>query len=63
MSESFTDRDASVLLQLLHKYMEDFAPDLPVTIPALAEDLAMSQDVTTDRDDYYRNQIEALWNA
>lgn len=58
----FTDRDCEELLQLLHKYLHDTdtlqggLEDL--TITALAEDLAMSMDYTTDNADRYRREIE-----
>lgn len=59
----FTDQESRQLLMLLHKYGENYTPDLPQTIPALAEDLAMSQDVTDDASDYHRREIEMIWDA
>lgn len=54
----FDDNDARELLRLLHKYVENYTPDLPQTIPALAADLAMSMDRTTNEDDRMRVEIE-----
>jgi hypothetical protein len=54
----FSDEEARELLTLLHKYVENYTPDLPQTIPALAADLAMSMDTTTDEDDRMRQEIE-----
>lgn len=61
MNEEFDDRDALNLLKLLHKYQESFAPDLPQTIPALAEDLAQSMDVTTDYADQLSREVQEAW--
>lgn len=33
------DREAKKLLAMLHKYVTEYAPDIPQTIQALAEDL------------------------
>ena len=59
----FTEQDSRQLLMLLHKYALTYIPDLPQTIPALAEDLAMSQDVTDDASDFHRREIEMLWTT
>jgi len=56
----FTDSDSRQMLHLLHRYCEEFWPDIPVTIPALAEDLAMSLDETSDEDDRAYREIEQL---
>ena len=61
--EEFTDNDGRKLLYLLYKYMKNYAPDLPIHVPALAADLAMSQDVTDDLSDEYRREIEEEWNV
>lgn len=61
--EEFTDNDAQRLLELLRKYAEAYAPDLPQTIPAMAEDLAMSMDVTSDLADRCRVYLEAVWTV
>jgi hypothetical protein len=55
----FTDHDAEQLLEMLHKYVMAYTPDIPQTIPALAEDLAMGMDVTTDYVDRLRVEIES----
>jgi len=55
-----TDREALDLLRLLHQYIVEFQPDIPVTIPALAEDLAMLMDVTSDEADQLRRDIEEI---
>lgn len=47
----FTDDESRQLLRLLHKYVMAFAPDIPQTIAALAEDLAMSMDRTRESDE------------
>lgn len=47
----FDDTDSRMLLMLLHKYVQKFAPDIPQTISGLAEDLTMSMDRTTDEDE------------
>jgi len=57
----FDENDTRELLRLLHKYQKSFAPDLPQTIPALAEDLAMSLDETSAIDDLRRQEIEMAW--
>jgi hypothetical protein len=44
---------------MLHKYVMAYTPDIPQTIPALAEDLAMGMDVTTDYVDRLRVEIES----
>lgn len=54
-----TDYEALQLLTLLHQYVTEYAPDIPQTISALAEDLAMSMDRTSDAADELRQQIEA----
>lgn len=54
----FSDDEGRELLKLLHKYVENYAPDLPQTIPALAADLAMSMDKATNEDDRMRREIE-----
>lgn len=61
MPEDFTDQDSRMLLMLLHKFAITYAPDFPQTIPALAEDLAMSQDITDDASDFHRREIERVW--
>lgn len=62
LREGFTEQDSRQLLMLLHKFAVSYEPDLPQTISALAEDLAMSQDVTDDASDYHRRNIEVLWS-
>lgn len=57
-----TDEEIRQLLKLLHKYQEEYAPDLPQTIPALAEDLAQSLDRTSDEDDLLSIGIQEAWN-
>lgn len=55
-----TDAKALQLLILLHRYVY-FAGDQPsddITISALAGDLAMSMDVTSDQADFLRKEIE-----
>jgi len=61
--EEFTDIDAEQLLHLLHRYVTTYTPDLPQTIPAMAEDLAMSMDETTDLADKCRREIEQAYYA
>lgn len=56
-----TDDEARQLLKMLHKYIMFYAPDIPQTIPAMAADLAMSMDVTTDEDDKMRREIEECY--
>lgn len=51
MTDEFDDTDGRNLLRLLHKYVREFAPDIPQTISALAEDLAMSMDRTRVEDE------------
>jgi len=53
----FDDTDSRMLLKLLHKYVLEFAPDIPQTISALAEDLAMSMDRTSDEDERLAQEI------
>lgn len=53
----FSDNDARLLLQLLHKYAMNFEPDVPVKVEHLAEDLVQSLDRTTDRDDEMYQEI------
>jgi hypothetical protein len=60
MDEGFTDDDSRKLLNLLHAYVINYAPDIPQTIPALASDLAESLDETDDLADSQRMEIEAL---
>lgn len=55
---SMDDNESRQLLTLLHKYVEAYTPDLPQTIPALAEDLAMGMNPTTNEDDRMRVEIE-----
>jgi len=43
------DMEARFLLQLLHKYVKAYAPDIPQTILALAEDLVQSTSEPYDR--------------
>lgn len=54
------DREVLELLRLLHKYIVAYSPDIPQTIPALAEDLAMSLDHTSVEADQMRADIEGL---
>jgi hypothetical protein len=56
-----TDEEARQLLTLLHKYIMEYVPDIPQTIPAMAADLAMSMNVTTDEDDRMRQEIEECY--
>lgn len=58
----FTDNDSRQLLTLLYRYQQEFLPDLPQTIPALAEDLAMSLDITSDQDDMMQREVCAAWD-
>jgi hypothetical protein len=58
MTEEISDVECAELLRLLHKYVVSYAPDIPQTISAFAEDLAMSQDVTSNESDRYRREIE-----
>lgn len=57
--EEFTDADAIAMLRLIRKYVANYAPDIPQTLDALVEDLAMSMDVTTDEADAIRQEIGA----
>jgi len=63
MPREFTDAHSRQLLRLLDQYQEEFAPDLPQTIPALAEDLAMSLDETSNEDDKMRQDICQAWEG
>lgn len=63
MNEEFDDRDSLNLLRLLDKYQKCFAPDLPQTVSALAEDLAMSMEPTSDEADQLRQEIEIAWQT
>lgn len=47
-----TDADTFKLLELLAQYGVEYTPDVPLTVPALAEDLAttMSRDNKTTAD-------------
>jgi len=56
--EEISDAECRMLLVLLHKYVVSLSPDIPQTIPALAEDLAMSQDRTSDEDERMYLEIE-----
>lgn len=56
-----SDDSVRRLLQLLYQYLEDYDPDLPQTIPALAEDLSMSLDRTSDEDDRMSREIQERW--
>ena len=40
MGEGLTDEQAMELLTLLHRYIKEYAPDIPQTIKQLALDLA-----------------------
>ena len=53
----WTDVDSRALLVLLYKYQQEFLPDLPQTIPALAEDLAQSLDTTYDKAGHMMREI------
>jgi hypothetical protein len=60
------DEDAIKLLRLLHKYVMNYKPDLPQTIPALAEDLAipLSMDsASLDEAQGMSSEIEEAYNA
>lgn len=50
VTTEFTDRDASELIRLLQKYAVNYSPDLPQTIPALAEDLVDTQFSVSEQD-------------
>lgn len=60
---TMNDNEARELLRLLHMYVNESGIDLPQTVPAMAEDLAMSLDVTDDASDMYRREIEMAYNA
>jgi hypothetical protein len=61
-----TDADALKLLELLAQYGVNYAPDVPLTVPALAEDLAATMDAPL-RDPVdikaleYLGQIRRIW--
>lgn len=56
-----TNTECEQLLELLHKYVTEYSSGSPnMEISELAEDLAMSMDVTTDRADFLRSEIERL---
>ena len=60
MEDYMSDREALDLLRLLYRYVY-FAGDQPsddITISALAEDLAMSMDETSEEADQLRREIE-----
>lgn len=50
-ASDFSDYDARELLRLLHKYVENYEPDIPIEVEHLASDLVQSLDETRDEDD------------
>lgn len=60
MPEFMTDAECEELLRLLHKYVTEYGSCSNMTVSEMAEDLAMSMDVTTDAADQYRREIEAI---
>jgi hypothetical protein len=57
----FSDNDARLLLQLLHKYVTHYDPDVPPQVEHLAGDLAQSLDVTSDEDDRMYQEIANIY--
>lgn len=57
MTDEFTDNDSRQLLRLLHKYVTNYEPDVPVKVEHLAEDLVQSLDVTSNEDDAMYQEI------
>lgn len=53
------DHDSEQLLLLLDKYVSAYDTSADMTIEDLTEDLAMSMDVTSDRADSARANIQA----
>lgn len=53
-----TDHEALTLLQLLAKYVTEYDSCADMKISEMAEDLAMSMDVTTEEADELRRTIE-----
>jgi len=56
------DLEAAELLHRLHRYVQEYKPDLPQTIPALADDLAMSFDAPTPTMIRYLREIQEAYN-
>lgn len=55
------DEECIKLLRLLLKYFEEYTEsDTSMTVANLAEDLAMSMDITTDEADHIRVRLEEL---
>lgn len=54
-----TDEECVALLRLMHKYVTEFDSCTDMSISDMAEDLAMSMDVTTDEADMLRQEITA----
>jgi len=51
-----TDEEALELLRLLHKYVQEYSPDIPQTIAGVAEDLARSDCSGLD-------EVQDLWQG
>lgn len=56
----FTDKNAEELLILLEAYVTEYESCADMKISEVAEDLAMSMDVTTDRADSALRNIEGV---
>lgn len=57
------DQEAYDMLCKLHKYVETFKPDLPQTIPSLAEDLVDGMSTSFPNDIFARAMLEDIRKA
>lgn len=57
------DLEARELLYRLHKYVEEYKPDLPQTIPALANDLATGMELPKSVDSKMLREIEVWYES
>jgi hypothetical protein len=62
MADPWNDTDSRILLRMLHKYVMEFEPDVPVKVEHLAEDLVQSMDETSDADDAMYREIAQVYH-
>ena len=55
-----TDQEALEFLRLLYKYVTEYSSCTDMHISEMAEDLAMSMDVTSNEADRLRREIEGI---
>jgi len=56
--DQMTDDEAVVLMRLLYRYVYAYGGSVEMTIQEMADDLAMSMDVTTDEADELRVALD-----